>query len=646
AFADLLKPGQDLGQYRIVEKIGEGGMGAVYKADQPAIPRAVVIKVLGASFSDFPDARDRFRRELDMITRLEHPHVLPVYDYGEFEGNPYIVMRYMTGGSLQDRLQSTGIDRAEALRLLEQVAQALDFAHARGIVHRDLKPANILLDETGNAYLADFGLAKSVSGTQDLTATGTTLGSPTYMSPEQARGEKLGPASDVYSFTVLVYRALSGRLPFEADTAWGFITKHISEEPTPIRAYAPDLAPAVEEVIAGGLAKSPEARPQRASELLQAIRAAMSGRTQVGGTAHPAAVSRAAPATGASAAASASAGARVATPARRSRAVWGLPALLAVAAVGLVGLALVAVVALLLGGKLMGSKLQSFPVGDQPRALQFDGKALWVANFFDNNLTKLDVSTCGTSSDHCGQNVGTYPTDDLPVAMAFDGQSLWVASSLGRTLTSFDPASGEQVSQVPLGHVPSALLWDGTSLWIANGSANPGTVTKLDRQGNQLADLPTGDGPASLAFDGTWLWVGNQAGKSLARIDPAKAQVAGSFALDGEPTSLAVAGGSLWVALGDRPEIVRFDPQTSAVIGHVALDRPALSIWSDGDWLWAASPEAGKVLQIDPAKGTVTRSVSVPGYPVAVTTVACGSGCSDLWTANQNDDSVSRMSIK
>ncbi len=271
-----LPPGLTIGQYQIVQKIGEGGMGAVYKADQPSIPRSVVIKVLGSSFADHPDALDRFRRELDMITRLEHPHILPVYDYGEVNSNPYIVMRFMSGGSLQDRLQAPAFNRAEALRLLDQVAVALDFAHDRGIIHRDLKPANILLDEAGNAYLADFGLAKTMSGTQDLTATGSTLGSPAYMSPEQARGQKLDRRSDVYAFAVLVYRILSGRLPFEAKTAWEYITKHISEEPASIRRYAPDLPPAVEAVLGAGLAKDPLSRPERATGLMASLKMALS----------------------------------------------------------------------------------------------------------------------------------------------------------------------------------------------------------------------------------------------------------------------------------------------------------------------------------------------------------------------------------
>ncbi len=330
-----LAPGQTLGQYRIIQKIGEGGMGAVYKADQPSIPRTVVIKVLSAAFSEYADARDRFRRELDMITRLEHPHILPVYDFGDVDGNPYIVMRFMTGGTLQDRLKRSTLGRSEAIRLMEQIALALDFAHDQGIIHRDLKPGNVLLDESGNAYLADFGLAKSVGGTRDLTATGSVLGSPAYMSPEQARGDKLDRRSDVYSFAVLLYLALSGRLPFDSDDAWGYITKHLSEAPAPIRKYAPDLSAAVEDVLAAGLAKDREARPDRATDLISAVREAMSA---------PASAQRSVTqtATRAGDAAAVSAPSRtvigpavpVAAP-RRGRSPWSLLIILGVGALGL-----------------------------------------------------------------------------------------------------------------------------------------------------------------------------------------------------------------------------------------------------------------------------------------------------------------------
>ena len=210
-----------------------------------------------------------------MISRLEHPHILPVYDFGEVDGNPYIVMRFMTGGTLQDRMRRSPLGRDEATRLLEQIALALDFAHDQGIVHRDLKPGNVLLDETGNAYLADFGLAKSVGGTRDLTATGSVLGSPAYMSPEQARGDKLDRRSDIYSFAVMAYQILCGHLPFDLDDAWGYITKHLSEDPAPIRTYAPDLSASVEDTLAVALAKDRKVKAARATDFVSDVRQAL-----------------------------------------------------------------------------------------------------------------------------------------------------------------------------------------------------------------------------------------------------------------------------------------------------------------------------------------------------------------------------------
>lgn len=644
-----LAPGQTLGQYRIIDKLGEGGMGAVYKADQPSIPRTVVIKVLSAAFAEYADARDRFRRELDMITRLEHPHILPVYDFGELEGSPYIVMRFMTGGSLQDRLQRSTFDRSEALRLLEQLALALDFAHDRGIVHRDLKPANVLLDESGNAYLADFGLAKSVGGTRDLTATGSLLGSPAYMSPEQARGDKLDRRSDVYSFAVLIYLALSGHLPFDADDAWGFITKHISEAPIPIRQYAPDLGPAVEDVLANGLAKDREARPARATDLISAVRQAMSapagerqattqGPTRTGGTASVSTPSRTiiGPA------------ATVAAPlpaAPRARPAWRLAISLASVVVGLLVVGGLLAGVLYLGrDRLFGPRVFTYPVGDSPRALLLSGQALWVANFFGNSVMKLAASGCGAAQDSCGGSLGTYTVDDLPVALAFDGQHLWAASSFKQTLSTLDPNTGQVLARYTLPHVPSALLWADSFLWTANAFA--GTVTKVAPDGKVEADIPVGKGPLALAFDGSSLWIANKEGKSLVRMDPVAAQVAATVALAGEPLALIFDGRWLWVALGDLGQVVQIDPKTGTVGAQVDTRSDPSALAFDGESLWAAAPKAGKVFRISPTEAQVTQTITVAGTPIALQTLPCGNGCWDVWTADESGDAVSRIRIQ
>ncbi len=645
-----LNPGQTLGQYQIVQKIGEGGMGAVYKADQPSIPRSVVIKVLGSSLADQPEALDRFRRELDMITRLEHPHILPVYDFGEVNSNPYIVMRFMSGGSLQERLQAAAFGRVEALRLLDQVALALDFAHDHGIIHRDLKPANILLDEAANAYLADFGLAKTMSGTQDLTATGSTLGSPAYMSPEQARGQKLDRRSDIYSFAVLIYRVLSGRLPFEAKTAWEFITKHISEEPVPIRRYAPDLPPAVEAVLGTGLAKDPRSRPERATELMTSLKTALSASPGSPYTQQDSLAVSSTPAstssprgTFVSPTIQTGPGDAVPRPIARTR---RLPILIGIAVAVVLTVGAIVAGALYFGGaSLREDKLSTFAVGDEPRALLFDGEALWVANFFDNSLTKLAVSACDSSPDQCGQTLGTFQVDDLPVALAFDGDTLWVASSLQRSLSVVDPASGEVLLRYQLPHVPTALIWANSYLWSA--SAIAGTVTQVSSDGHVLDDIQVGEGTLGLAFDGRWLWAISKEAKSLVRIDPGNTQALENFQLEDSPLAIAFGNNSLWVGLGELGQVIQIDPvNPGSVVRRVDLGSPPVALLYDREELWAVSPEAGKVFRIDPINAEVIGTIAVTGYPVSLQSTTCGVGCRDLWTANQADDSVSRIQIK
>ncbi|HSB90298.1 MAG TPA: protein kinase [Anaerolineales bacterium] len=649
------EPGQALGQYRITQKIGEGGMGAVYKADQPSVPRAVVIKVLSSSFAEYADAGERFQRELKMITRLEHPHILPVYDYGEVAGRPYIVMRFMNGGSLQDRLEAGMMKRPDVLRVLDQVAEALDFAHDQGIIHRDLKPANILLDESGNAYLADFGLAKTVGGTHDLTADGSVLGSPTYMSPEQARGVKLDRRSDVYAFAILIYRALSGRLPFEADSAWGYITKHLNEEPLSIRTFAPGLPAELDTVLGAGLAKDPASRPERATALMAAVRAALSGETDVStripsaATRTPTGFTSAPSGTLFSPAPPASVRAAVAAPAHRPS--WRLPVVLGIGGLGLLAVGVVAAVLLYLASTRIGApSLSTYPVGDQPRALLFDGQAMWVANYFDNTLTRLAASGCAGSSQDCGLALGTYPVDSLPSAMAFDGNRLWVANSLHQTLWVLDPASGATDATYQLSHVPTALLWADSFLWIANDIA--GTVTKVSGDGQILADVGVGanldasGGPVGLAHDGTSLWVILKGDQSLVRMDPAGPTVEDRFPLDGEPTAIVFDGTSIWVAIKDPGRLMRIRASDPSNVQRLDLGSAAVALSYDGSEVWVAAPEAGKIYRVDPVAFRVKASVEVAGFPVALQAVSCGEGCVDIWTANNSADSVTRIAIR
>ncbi|MBN1963619.1 MAG: serine/threonine protein kinase [Anaerolineae bacterium] len=270
--------GRQIGQYKIVRELGRGGMATVYLASQSSMSRQVAIKVLPREFMHGPQFIQRFKREVRLIAELEHPHILPVYDFGEIEGIPYIVMRYLGGGSMRDLLSQGLPPLAKLERPMDQVCQALDFAHAEGIIHRDLKPSNIMLDERGNAYLSDFGIAQIMQDAGKLTGS-AVIGTPAYMSPEQAEGRPLDARSDVYAMGVVLFELVTGREPFHADTPMAMLLKQITEPMPSPRAYRPDLPPAVETVILKATLKDPSGRYPAAGDFGAAFHEALRGLT-------------------------------------------------------------------------------------------------------------------------------------------------------------------------------------------------------------------------------------------------------------------------------------------------------------------------------------------------------------------------------
>jgi eukaryotic-like serine/threonine-protein kinase len=252
-------------RYRLDERIALGGMAEVWAAEDLELERRVAIKLLlGAD-------PKRFAREARAAAGLSHPAICQLYDYGEADGRPYIVLEYLPGGNLEDRLASEKpLPDDETARIAGEVASGLAHAHERGLVHRDIKPGNVLFDEEGAAKITDFGIAR-VLDASTLTEAGTLLGTAAYISPEQARGERATPASDVYSFGVILYRMLTGRLPFEAQSPLELAAMHESAEPPTIESLRSDAPPALERVATAALAKPPEARPQDGSALVAAL---------------------------------------------------------------------------------------------------------------------------------------------------------------------------------------------------------------------------------------------------------------------------------------------------------------------------------------------------------------------------------------
>jgi serine/threonine protein kinase len=262
--------GQILGQYQIIEVIGSGGMATVYKAYQSGLDRYVAIKVLPAQHALTPGFKERFILEAKAVAQLSHPNILPIYDVNTEGDLSYFVMKYVSGQTLNDLL-GRPMALSQISRFLDQIAQALDHAHQRGIVHRDVKPSNILL-ENDWVLLADFGLAKIVAGSQALTGQGMVVGTPAYLSPEQAQGDPADHRADIYSLGAMLYEMVTGQIPHEAETAMGILFKHIYETPPSPRHIRADISAAVEGVILKALHKDPDWRFQRAGDLAEAFR--------------------------------------------------------------------------------------------------------------------------------------------------------------------------------------------------------------------------------------------------------------------------------------------------------------------------------------------------------------------------------------
>ncbi len=266
--------GKTLGRYKLLEDIGQGGMSTVYKARDLDKKREVAVKVLTPYVAQEPKFRARFDREIRLLKNLEHDHIVPVLNYGEDEGITYIVMPYYSGGTLQDRVDNGGLGLDEVGRFMQELTDALQYAHDQGIVHRDIKPSNILLDEDGQAMLSDFGFAYVSETSHSLTGS-VLIGTPAFMSPEQCKGEEVDARSDQYSLGAVLYQLTTGRLPYEGDTPMSVVIKHLNDplpRPRYVNRHLPDV---LEAVIMQAMAKDPDDRYESIGAMSLAFAAAM-----------------------------------------------------------------------------------------------------------------------------------------------------------------------------------------------------------------------------------------------------------------------------------------------------------------------------------------------------------------------------------
>jgi serine/threonine-protein kinase len=264
------------GRYRVLNRLGAGGMADVYCAEDTHLGRQVALKVLYRRFAQDAEFVERFKREAQSAAGLTHPNVVNVFDRGEHDGTYYIAMEYLPGSTLKEVITERGaLDQESVIDIGIQILRAASFAHRRGVVHRDLKPHNVMLDDAGNAKVTDFGIARA--GASEMTEAGSIMGTAQYLSPEQAQGHPATARSDLYSVGIILYELLTGRLPFDGESAVAIAVQHLNDAPPPISSLRPDVAPELEAAVTRSLAKDPAARWADADEFIRALEGARAG---------------------------------------------------------------------------------------------------------------------------------------------------------------------------------------------------------------------------------------------------------------------------------------------------------------------------------------------------------------------------------
>jgi serine/threonine-protein kinase len=594
--------GSTLAGYRIEALIARGGMGVVYRATHLGLERPVALKVIARELADRDGFRQRFLRESRLAASLDHPAVLPIFDSREVDGELIVAMRLVEGGDLRRVIDRDGpLSAARAIALLDQVAAALDAAHAAGIVHRDVKPHNILV-EGDRAFLTDFGLAKAL-GEGGALSGASVVGTAEYMSPEQWRGGSVGPAADVYSLGCVLYEGLTGIVPYarkEADTE-------------------PEMPEGLDAVIERAVAKDPDDRYPSAGALIAAAREREGGglaatRVLSESEARPTVpIAEAGPSFG-----------RL-----RGRRLQWVGAGVAVA----IGLAFL--VSTLLGGDGVNVSAP-IPVGAAPLRVATASDAIWVTSEPDGTLTRLDPESgepvgdplklgAGISGVAVGAGsvwvsdpphgevlridpdaakvVKTIEVGGSPGPIAFGGDRVWVADEDGAGISAIDAGSGEITRRGVKPHAaPLRLAVGAGGLWVS--SASTGNVRRIDlstaRAGGET--IPVGRGPAGITVAHGLVWVANSRGGTVSRVDPSIHALLGDpIEVGGSPGGIDAGTSAVWVAIGSEDTVTRLDLESGERIGDpigVGSEPGAVAVGAGA--VWVADNGDGAITRIEP----------------------------------------------
>jgi serine/threonine-protein kinase len=599
--------GSTLAGYRIDALVARGGMGVVYRATQLALDRPVALKVIAHELAGDEKFRSRFLGESRLAARLEHPAVVPVYDAREEDGELFVAMRLIEGGDLRKLIDREGsLPPERAIRLLGQVAEALDAAHAAGIVHRDVKPHNVLV-EGERAYLSDFGLAKAYAETGS-GAGASIVGTVEYMAPEQWRGERVGPAADVYALGCVLYEALTGIVPYAREESDA----------------EPELPRGIEAVIERAVSKDPSERYPTAGALIEAARERQ-GATPAVTLVLSERPER--PTLRLGGAPSGDVG-----PSRWRRLFAG--AFLVWMLSGLAVVAVLTVIAIIeFGGGESVSVSDPIEVADPPLRLAVGPRTVWVTSTTDGTLSGVDpeaervTSKLRVGKGASGVTIGAgsvwvsnprsgkvlridpkrgviaeVPVGGSPGAIVAGGGRIWVADEKGAGVTAIDAESARVVKRGLAPHAaPLRLAAGAGGLWVS--SASTGTVRRIDL-GTMAVDPPilAGRGPAGVTVGDGLVWVANSRGGTVSRVDPSLHTVIGDpISVGARPGGIDAGTEAVWVASTAEATVSRLNINSGEPEGdpiRVPLDPGAVAVGSKA--VWVASNHDGTLTRIEP----------------------------------------------
>jgi serine/threonine-protein kinase len=575
-------------------------MGVVYRATHLALERPVALKVIAHHLAEDEVFRERFLRESRLAARLDHPHVVPVLDAREEDGELIVAMRLIGGGDLKRRIAAEGPLPPElAIELLGQIAGALDAAHAEGIVHRDVKPHNILLEGGDQAYLTDFGLAKAL-GDSGVLSGASIAGTIEYMSPEQWRGERVGPAADVYSLGCVLYEALTGIVPYarqEADTE-------------------PEMPEGLDSVIERAVSKDPAERYPSAGEMIAAARecegsAPAATRVLSDTPGRPTAV-------------------RSGRDRRSAFDYGGRRTWLAIGVLAVLSVAVAAVLMLGGGGPSVSAPI---PIGGGPLRIATGERSVWVTSSREGTLSRIDLATNLVTGTPLRLERGL-------AGVAVGESSVWVSSPRTGEVLRVNGDTNRVEQRIQVGGRPGAIVFGDHRVWVAD-QAGAGITAINARSGRVFKrGIAPHAAPLRLAVGAGGVWASSATTGSVRRVALGTAVAGAPVRVGGGPSGITVGGGSVWVASSRFDRITRIDPATGALLGEpIEVGHRPGGIDTGTSTVWVANFSDNTVSRIDIDSGETTGDpISVGRHPAAIAV-----GGDAVWVADNGDGSVTRI---